>query len=336
MIERPSLGLEVDHLAAAHAEHTGGLGELLDERAAHRRIRMGRRCGQDLEGQALEGVAGEDRGRLVELAVAARPPAPGQRVVHRRQVVVDQRVAVDQLDRGADPEGSARGHREQIGAGRRRGRVAAACRRPARRSASPRAGAPGAPAMGGSRRSSSTSIASATVAIRCGQGGHRAGRAGSMGSVRDAAVRAEGDLLDPELRFLELALAMLLERRAALVRLDRGFEVELATLEVLHDPLELRERLLEAHPRNVGLRRLGGVRRLPRRHRDRATRSASSGILRSQVRQYRRLRAHATRSDAQGSFARARSDHSHLRAPRPPVLRRDGSASAISWRVTQS
>ena len=80
---------------------------------------------------------------------------------------------------------------------------------------------------------------------------------------RGLCRRPERDPLDPELRFLQLALAMLLERGAALVGLNRGLEIELAALEVLNDPLELGERLLEAHAGDFR-RRLSSSRRRPR------------------------------------------------------------------------
>ena len=59
------------------------------------------RLGDPVERQRQQRVAGQDRGRLAEHLVVARPPAPEVVVVHRRQIVVDQRVAVDQLDRRA-------------------------------------------------------------------------------------------------------------------------------------------------------------------------------------------------------------------------------------------
>ena len=54
---------------------------------------------QVAEGLRVEAVAGEDRHALAELHVAGRLAAAQLIVVHRRQVVVDQRVGVDQLDR---------------------------------------------------------------------------------------------------------------------------------------------------------------------------------------------------------------------------------------------
>ena len=53
---------------------------------------------EHLEGQRQQGVAGQDRRRLAEHLVAGRPAAAQVVVVHRRQVVVDQRVGVDHLD----------------------------------------------------------------------------------------------------------------------------------------------------------------------------------------------------------------------------------------------
>ena len=65
---------------------------------------VGARIGEDLEGERLQRVAGEDGGRLVEGAVGGRPAAPQVVVVHRRQIVVDQRIGVQALDRGAGAE----------------------------------------------------------------------------------------------------------------------------------------------------------------------------------------------------------------------------------------
>ena len=55
------------------------------------------------EGQ--EGVAREDGRRLAELLVARRPPAPGVAVIHRRQVVVDEGICMDELQGGGEGKG---------------------------------------------------------------------------------------------------------------------------------------------------------------------------------------------------------------------------------------
>ena len=71
--------------------------------------------GECLEGERQQGVAGEDGQRLAEDLMAGGPPATQIVVVHRRQIVVHERIGVNHLD----------------GAGRRHGRlhVAAACLR---------------------------------------------------------------------------------------------------------------------------------------------------------------------------------------------------------------
>ena len=53
-------------------------------------------------------VAGENRGRLIERLVHGRPPTPQIVVVHRRQVVVYQRIGVDQFDRAGHTQGGGR------------------------------------------------------------------------------------------------------------------------------------------------------------------------------------------------------------------------------------
>ena len=78
-----------------------GAGKPEDEVAPHRGVGMNRRIGEALEGERLERVAGEDRRRLVEGAMDARLAAAQVVVVHRRQIVVDERVAMQELDRGA-------------------------------------------------------------------------------------------------------------------------------------------------------------------------------------------------------------------------------------------
>ena len=79
---------------------------------------MGLLVAQHLEGPGQQGVAGQDRRRLVEFLVAGRLPAPQVVVVHGRQIIMDQRIAVHHLDRRRDPHRAALGHVEQARAGR--------------------------------------------------------------------------------------------------------------------------------------------------------------------------------------------------------------------------
>ena len=69
-----------------------------------------RRCGKRLsprrgfEGERQQAVAREDGGRLVEGPVHRRLAAPEIVIVHRRQIVMDQRIAVHAFERRGDPQ----------------------------------------------------------------------------------------------------------------------------------------------------------------------------------------------------------------------------------------
>ena len=68
--------------------------------AARRSARERRRLvGDDVEGKRQQAVAGKDGGRLVEGLVHGRLAAAQIVVVHRRQVVMDERIAVDAFER---------------------------------------------------------------------------------------------------------------------------------------------------------------------------------------------------------------------------------------------
>ena len=58
------------------------------------------RFGDHLEGPREQCIAGENRCRFVEFDVARRQSAPQVVIVHRRQIIMDQRIAVHHLDRG--------------------------------------------------------------------------------------------------------------------------------------------------------------------------------------------------------------------------------------------
>ena len=160
-----------------------------------------------------EPVAGEDRDVLAELDVRGRPAAAQVVVVHRRQVVVDQRVGVDQLDRAGRPGGSAPGRRR--GRGRWRGRAPGgpACRRRAASSASPprgrrspRRGEAEPGEMGvdqlaqvlGVAQSPASASRSTTVGLLDRLGGELGGLAGELGGARSsvglAGLQLGGDL----------------------------------------------------------------------------------------------------------------------------------------------
>jgi hypothetical protein len=89
---------DVEVLPADHPVDAGGAGQLA--RGEHERAVARLLAQKVVEGLGVEAVAGEDGDVLAELHVAGRAPAAQVVVVHGRQVVVDERVGVDELDGG--------------------------------------------------------------------------------------------------------------------------------------------------------------------------------------------------------------------------------------------
>ena len=78
---------------------------------------MGRGIGEDVERERVQAVAGEHRLGLAESLVHRRLAAAQIGIVHARQIVVDQRIDVDRLDRAADAQRSIAVDREQSRSG---------------------------------------------------------------------------------------------------------------------------------------------------------------------------------------------------------------------------
>ena len=74
------------------------------------------RARQDVEGEGQQAVTGQNCGRLVEGFVSGGAPAAQRVVVHRRQVVVNERIAVHTLERSGDHQRLSARHAEQPGA----------------------------------------------------------------------------------------------------------------------------------------------------------------------------------------------------------------------------
>ena len=127
--------VEIELLAADHRERRR------DELARHCRRVVGQREPDPLH---HERVAGQNCGRLPVRSPDARPAAPLGVVVERRQVVVDEREGVHELDR--------RRSRQQLGQAR--------LRPPPRRPGKARASPASRPARGGSARPATRARAS--------------------------------------------------------------------------------------------------------------------------------------------------------------------------------
>ena len=83
----------VAHLSAYHPRPSGGSGKGLDLCQLNRRRERAAR--QQGEGEGVQRVAGEDSGRFVIGAVRAGASPAQVVIVHRGQIVVDERVGVD-------------------------------------------------------------------------------------------------------------------------------------------------------------------------------------------------------------------------------------------------
>ncbi len=106
-----TLGFEVCHLAAHHAARTGRDGDRSDQLERPRRVDPHplRALGRHAEGLGEERVAGENGERFAVDDVHRRPPAPELVVVHRRQVVVHERLGVHELDGAGHRKGQTPG-----------------------------------------------------------------------------------------------------------------------------------------------------------------------------------------------------------------------------------
>ena len=94
-----ALAVDVDHLTADHAGMAGRDGETLNQFGPNERIGVDVHRRHKLEGEALQGVAGEYRRRFVIFAMKGWLPAAQIVVVHARQVVMDQRIGMQAFDR---------------------------------------------------------------------------------------------------------------------------------------------------------------------------------------------------------------------------------------------
>ena len=98
--QRPTTGYHQRAAQGGSVAGADGVAEGEDQLDAGFGVGMGVGLGQDLEGAGLERVAGEDGGGFVEGDVHGGAAAAQGVVVHRRQVVVHERIRVHQFDRG--------------------------------------------------------------------------------------------------------------------------------------------------------------------------------------------------------------------------------------------
>ena len=103
---------KIQHLAADHAADARRARQRAGQQQPHGRILVNLVAGDDVECERQQRVAGEDRGGIIRLLVQRRPAAAQIAVVHRRQVVMDQRVAVDAFQRRTGEQRRVAGNAE--------------------------------------------------------------------------------------------------------------------------------------------------------------------------------------------------------------------------------
>jgi len=100
------------NLPANHPRPTGGIGKGLDLRQPGRGRK--RTVRQQRESEGVQRIPGEDGGGFIEGAVRAGTATAQVVIVHRRQVVVNERVGVDGLNRAGGGINTIRRHAEIV------------------------------------------------------------------------------------------------------------------------------------------------------------------------------------------------------------------------------
>ena len=118
-------GLDIEHLTAHHPHVAGAIGQFLNQPDLARRVAALHqiRTAAEIERHRQQRVAGQDRHRFAIDLVIRRLPAPEVVVVHRRQVVVNERVGMDQFQRAGDRHQSRRGLTHRFCRGNRQDRA---------------------------------------------------------------------------------------------------------------------------------------------------------------------------------------------------------------------
>jgi hypothetical protein len=93
---------QIVHLAPDHPFTTRSVGQ--GQTGLGGGLRWKRASQNGLKSQGLQSISGQNGGGFVELDVARRPPATEIIVVHGRQIVMDQRIAVDHFQRSGRPQ----------------------------------------------------------------------------------------------------------------------------------------------------------------------------------------------------------------------------------------
>jgi hypothetical protein len=115
LLETP-FGGEIKHLPADHAIDTRRLGHRRHEPDARRGSRRGAPVSQDREGEGEEAIPGEDRRRLVESAMHSWLTPAQVIIIHRREIIMHEGIAMHGFECRRDAQGPFAGKTEERGA----------------------------------------------------------------------------------------------------------------------------------------------------------------------------------------------------------------------------
>ena len=119
---RPAVGeasfrVKVQQLTADHAADARRARQRADQRDAHFGVRMDLRARRCFESQGQQPVSSEDGRGFVKGFVCCGTAASQVVVVHGRQVVMNERIAMDEFERRSRHQRATSRHAEQIAAG---------------------------------------------------------------------------------------------------------------------------------------------------------------------------------------------------------------------------
>ena len=90
-----SLSSQIEHLSTHHAAHTGSSRQTAHQLQPHPWIGMHLRAGDHIEGQRKQSITRQNGSGLVKGLVHSRLAAPQIIIIHHRQIIMDQRIAMD-------------------------------------------------------------------------------------------------------------------------------------------------------------------------------------------------------------------------------------------------
>ena len=214
---------------------------------------MGIFVGQHFKRLGQQRITGQNRCRLVKLLVAAGLAATQIVVIHRRQIIMDQRIAVHHLDRGRHTKGGSARYLEQASRAQHQKRAqpfAIAQRRITHRLIQAlldlAIGAGQDPVKRLAQISRRRTQFGNHVVTHDGLRLFNFGRC-----CRRAAIRIQGDFFDALFSRAQFVRAMAFQRRTAFIGRNGVIKPDLPLFKLTHKGFKLPKRLFETQFRDI-------------------------------------------------------------------------------------